>query len=850
MRRPRVKVAANLSIRRPTKAPSSSSGAGDVKPPVGVKVEAVKSEAPAASVVEETIPEVAPEDDPVPSREDDSGEGDVVVPAKLEVPLRESKPVQESDDSTFKFPKPVEEPPRIMTPAPMPHSPLEVNTDEPHSPKKLDSKFAYINALNSPRKRIRTESMTSNKSYSDVSLKSRKTIKQEVSQKASDARRDLRKRLNNIQNIDKQSLTMFDMIYYNPVKNPMKSPALSKKGSLENIPHTVGRESRGVSKSRSPTPAPARTIPEPPKPTIQMTPQLKLGPNGEMILDETSLVVENEREREMRDTLAKAEVIYVDEFSGNSGYYSRFKRTKDWSPEETIRFYRCLHTIGTDFSMMIQLFPNRSRRDLKLKFKKEEKLNLMLVNKALLYPKEFNIEELKQQFEEEDEILERQRELERQQKLEAEEKLLQQKLAKKMQLHQNKTRNPKKRVSKAARVMLDGEQLVKTEPLMKESKPRRKRRKKEPVSAEQVPEERQHREQEQVVDDPPVSHVADYEQKRVEVGGQKQETFVENPGYFQSSEGQFIVPDVEERSLDIASMDISIVDEASRSVYEIKAEPNVQQVPRYETMDQYADIPNVVTIQNLDDQSQTTMIYQEPTVTTMAEPMGIDQTLDSIEAKYYGACDVVYFPMPADAPIAHPVKTEPFTRRPPSPALQYDLHPASAPESERKPTHFQPVEANPPPSVEHSYHQEPGPSQPIVQQQSYPSPPPEVPSKVERIEEEEPPQEEIPPEEVEETPEEDEADIGADDGGAADEQGVEEGEEEEEEPRGLGPLEDIDINSLVLVESQDTQNPGRTIYEIYVSDPETGKLSDKPLDVPEDVIENIRSILEVGEEEA
>lgn len=832
MRRPRVKVAANLSIRRPAKAAPSGAG-GDVKP-VNVKVESVKSETPAEKETEipEVIPEAVVEEVSVPEREDDCNEEEVAVPAKVEVSAKDSKPVQESDRSTFKFPKPVEEPSRIMTPAPMPHSPLEINTDEPHSPKKLDSKFAYINALNSPRKRIRTESMTSNKSYSDVSLKSRKTIKQEASQKA-DARRDHRKRLNNIQNIDKQSLTMFDMIYYNPVKNPMKSPALSQRGSMENIPHTVGRESRGVSKSRSPTPAPTRTIPDPPKPAMQMTPQLKLGPNGEVILDETSLVVENEREREMRDTLAKAEVIYDDEFSGNSGYYSRFKRTKDWSPEETIRFYRCLHTIGTDFSMMIQLFPNRSRRDLKLKFKKEEKLNLMLVNKALLYPKEFNIEELKQQFEEEDEILERQREQERQQKMEAEEKLLQQKLVKKMQLHQNKNRNPKKRVSKAARVMLDGEQLVKTEPLMKESKPRRKRRKKEPVSEAQVSDEQQ-QEQEQVVDDPPVSHVPDYDQKQIQAD-KKQESFVQSSGYFQSSEGQFIVPDVEGPSLDIASMDISIVDEESRSVYEIKAEPNAQPVPRYNTVNQYGDVPNVVTIQNLDDQSQTTMIYQEPTVTTVAEPVGIEQTLDTIEAKYYGGCDVVYFPMPADAPIAHPVKTEPCSRRPPSPALQYDQHPAAEPEHDRKPTHFQqPVEANPSP-------------EPVVEQQACHSPPPplprsspvQVPSKVERIEEELPP-------EVEETSEKDGADI--EDGSAADDQKAVDEDEEEEEPRGLGPLEDIDINSLVLVESQDTQNPGRTIYEIYVSDPETGKLSDKPLDVPEDVIENIRSILEVGEE--
>lgn len=51
---------------------------------------------------------------------------------------------------------------------------------------------------------------------------------------------------------------------------------------------------------------------------------------------------------------------------------------------------------------MLELFPNRTRRDLKLKFKKEERQNMALVNKALLHPKQFNIEMLKEQFEEED----------------------------------------------------------------------------------------------------------------------------------------------------------------------------------------------------------------------------------------------------------------------------------------------------------------------------------------------------------------------------------------------------------------------------------------------------------------
>lgn len=73
---------------------------------------------------------------------------------------------------------------------------------------------------------------------------------------------------------------------------------------------------------------------------------------------------------------------------------------------------------------MLQLFPNRSRRDLKLKvnmtwpilcedalfeitflrlqFKKEERQNMALINKALLHPKEFNIEELQLQFDKEE----------------------------------------------------------------------------------------------------------------------------------------------------------------------------------------------------------------------------------------------------------------------------------------------------------------------------------------------------------------------------------------------------------------------------------------------------------------
>lgn len=857
MRRPRVKVAANLAIRRPTKA--SAAGPSKESKPVIAPIQPKED-------IEE--PQVANAEEDLPPSE--------IAEMKRPACKAEQKPVPASspvaEQSAFKFPKPVEEPPRITTPAPLPHTPLEISTEEPHSPKKLDSKFAYINALNSPRKRIRTESMTSNKSYSDVSLKSRKTIKQEESQKASDAKRDLRKRLNNIQNIDKQSLTMFDMIYYNPVKNPMKSPALSKKGSMENIPRSVDRERRSVSKSRSPTPAPIMAPPEPPSapPPLQLTPQIKLGPNGEMILDEASLVVENEREKAIRDSLAKAEIVYMDEFSGNSGYYSRYKRTRDWPPEETIRFYRCLHTIGTDFSMMIQLFPNRTRRDLKLKFKKEERLNLKLVNKALLYPKEFNIEELRQQFEEEDEEIERQREQERQVKAELEEKLRQQKMSKKLQLNQSKNRNPKKRVSKAARVMLDMDKIANAASLVKDTKPRRKRRKvtRNESAADPVVERKRSStaavskplsEAEEVEDDvfdgnnvsdsEPTGDTSNREDRVPQVesipyipNGELDETGVTSVTESSQSITSQANAEVEssDSRLNIEAMDIEVVDENSRSLFAIKAEPAVYPVQLYESASNTSlDAGSVVTLQNLDD-SESTVTYRRSKTSGSDQYRGQELSIDSVESKYYGGCEVVYLP---EQSSTHPVKTESMyssgSQLPTpaqSPPLQYELRTVHDPDFEpAKLARVKPDAQESETSQESSYREENNPSPVMVL-------PDETTPSSDSLQ--------MKPEmESTESPTEDSTDWQESEySGDQTEQPVYDQEADEEEPRGLGPLEDIDINSLVLVESQDTNDPTKTIYEIYVTDPETGKLSEKPLDVPYDVIENIRSILEGGEE--
>lgn len=200
-----------------------------------------------------------------------------------------------------------------------------------------------------------------------------------------DIKKESRERLSN-KDMDKSQLRMFDMIYYNPLNNPMKPRSPFK---LEKPKQEIIVEAPVIQVEAEPTPKPF--------------PQLRLSATGEMVLDETSLVIENEQQKQNRILLANSNVVYDDDMSGSYGYYKRQTRTKEWSQEETVKFYRCLNTVGTDFSLMLNLFPNRTRRDLKVKFKKEEKINPSLIDKALLKFGVFDLEELQRDFAEDEE---------------------------------------------------------------------------------------------------------------------------------------------------------------------------------------------------------------------------------------------------------------------------------------------------------------------------------------------------------------------------------------------------------------------------------------------------------------
>jgi hypothetical protein len=66
-----------------------------------------------------------------------------------------------------------------------------------------------------------------------------------------------------------------------------------------------------------------------------------------------------------------------------SASYAKRTAPLRWDVEETRRFYKALRQFGTDFAMIQQLFPERTRRQIKSKFVKEYKTMPKLVDRML-----------------------------------------------------------------------------------------------------------------------------------------------------------------------------------------------------------------------------------------------------------------------------------------------------------------------------------------------------------------------------------------------------------------------------------------------------------------------------------
>lgn len=146
------------------------------------------------------------------------------------------------------------------------------------------------------------------------STKQKRVCRSEEFQRVANAKRELQQRFNG-NPPDKTRLTMYDMIYYNPTSNPMKKPAVKSErrdGDAMSVTSVKTIDSRSSIKSETSVKSESADS------EVNMpVPQLKLGPNGEIILDEKSLVIETTGDKEARAMLANSDVVYDDEFSGS-----------------------------------------------------------------------------------------------------------------------------------------------------------------------------------------------------------------------------------------------------------------------------------------------------------------------------------------------------------------------------------------------------------------------------------------------------------------------------------------------------------------------------------------------------
>ncbi|XP_036062671.1 transcription factor TFIIIB component B'' homolog isoform X2 [Onychomys torridus] len=189
--------------------------------------------------------------------------------------------------------------------------------------------------------------------------------------------------------LDRSKMTMRDFIYYLPDNNPMTSSVEQEKKAEKSLAPTPTRE-RQESQS-TPDADDNGEVEEEADDGPLLVPRVKVAEDGSIILDEESLTVEVLRTKgpcvvEENDPIFER---------GSTTTYSSFRKnyySKPWSNKETDMFFLAISMVGTDFSMIGQLFPHRARIEIKNKFKREEKTNGWRIDKAFQEKRPFDFD--------------------------------------------------------------------------------------------------------------------------------------------------------------------------------------------------------------------------------------------------------------------------------------------------------------------------------------------------------------------------------------------------------------------------------------------------------------------------
>ncbi|XP_058586143.1 transcription factor TFIIIB component B'' homolog isoform X4 [Neofelis nebulosa] len=188
---------------------------------------------------------------------------------------------------------------------------------------------------------------------------------------------------------DRSKMTMRDFIYYLPDNNPMTSSLEQEKKTEKSLTPVQTRD-RQEGKS-TPDAEGHEEVEEEVDDGPLLVPRVKVAEDGSIILDEESLTVEVLRTKgpcvvEENDPIFER---------GSTTTYSSFRKnyySKPWSNKETDMFFLAISMVGTDFSMIGQLFPHRARIEIKNKFKREEKTNGWRIDKAFQEKRPFDFD--------------------------------------------------------------------------------------------------------------------------------------------------------------------------------------------------------------------------------------------------------------------------------------------------------------------------------------------------------------------------------------------------------------------------------------------------------------------------
>jgi transcription factor TFIIIB component B'' len=107
--------------------------------------------------------------------------------------------------------------------------------------------------------------------------------------------------------------------------------------------------------------------------------------NGQIVLDHRSLQVDRHaRAREEAGELVEVEENDFTNHTTSATYLRRNLKPQQWTDDETDLFYQALQAFGTDFDTICRMFKGKTRKHIKLKFNREERVNPQRITDALV----------------------------------------------------------------------------------------------------------------------------------------------------------------------------------------------------------------------------------------------------------------------------------------------------------------------------------------------------------------------------------------------------------------------------------------------------------------------------------